>query len=122
MAGGVGTVKLLGEICGIAGSAVTALVAAGDSVPLTGTAIVAVLGFATLLVRSVLANQHVYVEIVAQKDRELAERDDTIHYLRWENDSIRFRHGEREIDPGPYVPRRPVLAGPGPTELGEQKP
>lgn len=108
--GRVAIVKHLAEVAGAAGSAATGILAAGESTPLVVTSIGAVLGFATLLVRSVMANQRVYVEIVAGKDRELAERDDVIHYLRWENESIRFRHGERELDPGPYVPRRPPAA------------
>lgn len=108
-------VKMLGEIAGAGGSAVVGIfAAAGESTSLVVTAIGAVLGFATLLVRSVMANQRVYVEIVASKDREIAERDDTIHYMRWELDTIRFRHKEREIDPGPYIPRRPVLTSTAP--------
>lgn len=107
MLGSRWSVKVLAEIAGAVGSAAAGILGAGaESLPLTGTAIAAVLGFATLLVRSVLSSQRVYVEIVASKDRELAERDDTIHYLRWENESIRFRHGERELDPGPYIARR----------------
>lgn len=100
-------VKMAGEVAGAAGAAIMGILATGESTPLVVTGIGAVLGFATLLVRSVVANQRVYVDIVAAKDREVAERDDVIHYLRWENETIRFRHGERELDPGPYIPRRP---------------
>lgn len=101
------SVKVLGEILGAAAAATAGIFSAGasEAMPLTVTAIGAVLGFATLLVRSVLSSQRIYVEIVAAKDRELAERDDTIHYLRWEAERLRYRYGEREVDPGPYVAR-----------------
>lgn len=106
----------IAEAIGAVGASAVGIIAAGESMPITVTAIGAVLGFATLLVRSVTANQRVYVEIVAAKDREIADRDDTIHYLRWENESIRFRHHEREVDPGPYIPRRPpYIPPPAPT-------
>lgn len=109
----------IAEVVGATGAASAGIIAAGESMPITVTAIGAVLGFATLLVRSVTANQRVYVEIVAAKDREIADRDDTIHYLRWENESVRFRHGERDVDPGPYIPRRPPYVPPAaPTTPG----
>lgn len=101
-----GVVKALAEIGGAVGSAVAGIFAVGESTPLVVTSIGAVLGFATLLVRSVMSNQRVYVDIVAGKDRELAQAFDQIHYLRWENEALRFRYGEREVDPGPYIPRR----------------
>lgn len=107
-------VKVLLEVAGAAVSAGTGILAVGESAPITVTAIGAVLGFATLLVRSVLKTQKVYVDIVATKDTEIAARDDTIHYLRWENESIRFRAGQREVDPGPYTPRRATVTLPAP--------
>jgi hypothetical protein len=105
--GRVDVMKLLIEITATVGSAITGIFAVGESTPLVVTSIGAVLGFATLLVRSVMANQRVYVDIVAGKDRELAQAFDQIHYLRWEAETLRYRHGERELDPGPYIPRRP---------------
>lgn len=109
--------KLGGEILGVTASALTGLLAVGESTALTSGAIVAVLGFAGLLVRQVTSNQKLYIGIVASKDHDLAERDETIRYLRWELESMRYRHGERQVDPGPYVPRvtlpttSPVIPG-----------
>lgn len=99
--------KLGAEVAGAATSAIVGLLAVGESATLTGSAIIAVLGFAGLLVRQIVSNQRLYVGIVADKDREIAARDDDLHYLRWELESMRFRHGERQVDPGPYIPRRP---------------
>jgi hypothetical protein len=99
--------KLGAEVLGAAASAILGIIAVGESTPLTYSAIVAVLGFAGLLVRQITANQKMYVEIVASKDIELAQRDDALHYLRWEMESMRYRYGERTVDPGPYAPRRP---------------
>lgn len=100
--------KLGAEVAGASLSALAGLLAAsdGDSI-LTGGAIVAVLGFAGLLVRQIVGNQRLYIDIVEGKDREIHERDETIHYLRWEMESLRYRHGERQVDPGPYTPRYP---------------
>ena len=102
--------KMGGDVIGATISALVGILAAGDSTPLTYSAIVAVLGFAGLLVRQLSNTQKLYVGIVEAKDRELHERDDTIHYLRWEMEALRFRHGERALDPGPYIPRRPTGA------------
>jgi len=99
-------VKYLGEIGGAAISAITGVLAVGESTTLTAGAIVAVLGFAGLLVRQVVQSQQAIWQIVAAKDAEKADLQDTIHYLQWELESMRFRHGERQVDPGPFIPRR----------------
>lgn len=104
-------VKLGAEVLGAAGSAIVGIVAAGESTTLTASAVVAVLGFAGLLVRQIVNNQKLYIGIVAAKDNEIAERVAEIHYLRWEIESMRYRHGERTIDPGPYVPRARATPG-----------
>ena len=99
------------DITGAAASAILAIFAAGESTPITYSAIVAVLGFAGLLVRQIVNNQKLYIGIVAAKDAEITERVAEIHYLRWEIESMRFRHGERAIDPGLYIPRTPPAIG-----------
>lgn len=104
--------KLAGEVAGAALSALTGILAAGESTAITSGAIVAVLGFAGMLVRQIVGNQKLYIGIVAAKDSELIERDDTIHYLRWELESMRYRIGERQVDPGPYTPRRTTTGAP----------
>lgn len=105
--------KFVGEVGGAAGSAITAVLAVGESTPLTYSAIVAVLGFAGLLVRQIIVAQKAIWQIVAAKDVELAQRDDALHYVQWELESMRYRHGERQIDPGPYVPRRALTSPQG---------
>lgn len=100
-------VKLGAEVLGAVGSAIVGIVAAGESTTLTASAVVAVLGFAGLLVRQIVNNQKLYIGIIAGKDKEISDRDDIIHEIRWEMESMRYRIGERTIDPGPYVPRRP---------------
>lgn len=108
--------KLVGESAGIGASAATAIVAAGESLPLTYTALGATLVFTALLVRQLTANQRVYLTILEGKDYELAynawqaRRDrwddaDRLAEARWEAEVVRWRHGERQTDPGPYVPR-----------------
>lgn len=99
--------KFLGEIAGAAASGIAGIMAVGESTALTASAIVAVLGFAGLLVRQVVLSQRAIWEIVASKDQEKADLQDANHYLQWELESMRFRHGERQMDPGPFVPRRP---------------
>lgn len=99
--------KFLGEIGGAAASGIAGIMAVGESTALTASAIVAVLGFAGLLVRQVVLAQRAIWEIVAAKDQEKEAIQDENHYLRWELESMRFRHGERQIDPGPFIPRRP---------------
>lgn len=105
--------KMIGEVGATSLSAVTAVLAVGESTPLTYSAIVAVLGFAGLLVRQILQAQKAIWKIVAAKDAELAQRDDALHYVKWELESMRYRVGERQVDPGPYVPRRPYVAPEG---------
>ena len=99
-------VKFLGEIFGATTSAIAGVIAMGESTPLTAGAIVAVLGFAGLLVRQVVQSQQAIWQIVAAKDVEIREAQELNHYLQWELESMRYRHGERQVDPGPYIPRR----------------
>lgn len=98
--------KFLGEIGGAAASGIAGIMAVGESTALTASAIVAVLGFAGLLVRQVILAQKAIWEIVAAKDQEKAELQEANHYLQWELESMRYRIGERQVDPGPFIPRR----------------
>lgn len=100
------------EVLGISASAIAAILAADDSTVITSGAVVAVLGFAGLLVRQIVGNQKLYIGIVASKDRDISERDEIIRYLRWELETMRYRIGERQIDPGPYVPRQTLPSTP----------
>lgn len=100
------TVKLLAEAMGAVGSAVAGIIAVGDSAALTTSAIVATLGFAGLLVRQIVLGQRASLTIIDLKDREIDRRDDELHYLRWELETLRYRHGERLTDPGPFIARR----------------
>lgn len=121
--------KLAAEVVLVAASGLTSLLAAveGDTL-VAPTAVVAFIGFTGLLVRQVTGNQKVYVDILAGKDAELAalrkayaqdvaDRDDQVHYLRWEVETLRYRHGERLVDPGPFVPR---VRPPAPPTTGAQ--
>lgn len=102
--------KMGGEILGATVSAVGGILAAGESAAITTSAIVAVLGFAGLLVRQVMTGQRAIWQIVAAKDREIQDEKDANHYLRWEMERLRYLYGERQVDPGPYTPRRPNVA------------
>lgn len=93
-------VKLLAEIGAATASAVIGILAAADSSVVTGGAVVAVFSFATLLVREVLKQHRTLWEMID------AARDDA-HYAHWEAERLRFNYGERALDPGPYIPRRP---------------
>lgn len=107
---------MVGEIAGAAGSAIGTIIAAGVEAPTMVIAgITAVFGFATLLVRSVLAQQR-------ESNEALELEKDQSHYLRWENDTLRFRFHERELDPGPYVPRRPITPKPAPVPAPAPEP
>lgn len=106
--------KLAAEVGLVAVSGMASILAASGDTAITYSAIVAFIGFTGLLVRQVVGNQRMFVGIVAAKDAQLAERQQTIDYLRWENETIRYRHGERELDPGPFTPRAPQREGANP--------
>lgn len=102
MAGGTGeaSVRAFVDIVGVAVSATVAIVtAAADTTIVTSGAVVAVLGFAGLLVREVVKQHRTLWEMIeAARDGE--------HYARWEVERLRFAYGDRAVDPGPYIPRR----------------
>lgn len=100
--------RLGADIAGASISAMVGVFAASDDSFITGGAIVAVLGFAGMLVRQIVGNQRIYIGIVEGKDREIREHAETIHYLRWEAETLRYQYGERAVSPGPYVPRHPA--------------
>lgn len=102
--------KLGGEIAGATTSAVVGIFAVSDNTALTVTAITAVLGFAGLLVRQVVVAQKAIWQIVSAKDARIAELEETDHYKSWEMEKLRFTYGERILDPGPYIPRKPAGA------------
>lgn len=122
--------KLVGDAVGAGGSVAAAIIAAGESTPLTYGALGATLVFTGLLVRQLTTNQRVYIKIVEGKDYELAYNawqhrrdrwDDAqrLHEARWEAEQLRYTYGERAIDPGAYVPRsRPADLDRPPTRPG----
>lgn len=79
-------------------AALGAVLAVEEYTLVAGGAVAAVFGFATLLVREVLKQHRTLWELID------AARDDA-HYARWELEVHKFRHGERELDPGPYSAR-----------------
>lgn len=106
---GMVLIKLGGEIFGTTVSAIIGVVTASDNGALTVTAIGGVLTFAGLLVRQVVKSQDAVWKINAAKDVRIEELEERDHYRSWEFETLRFRYGERQMDPGPYVPR--VKAG-----------
>lgn len=98
--------KLASELVLVLASGLASIFAAGGDQAIQYSAIVAFIGFTGVLVRQIVGNQRMFVGIVAAKDQQLAAQQATIDYLRWENETIRFRHGEREMDPGPFQPRK----------------
>lgn len=107
-------VKALGEVAGVTGAALAAINGAVDNnTAITVTAIGAVLGFAGLLVRQVVLAQKAIWLIVKAKDEEIAEHKATegelreaLRYSEWEKEKLRWTYGERNLDPGPYAPKR----------------
>jgi hypothetical protein len=122
---------VVGEALGLGASFGATVLAAGESLPLTYTALGATLVFTAVLVRQVSANQKVYLDTVAGKDYEKAYADwqhrrdrwedaERLNEARWENEHLRYTYGERTIDPGPYVPRpRPADLDRPPPRPGE---
>jgi hypothetical protein len=105
---GTNDVKVFAETAGFLGSGLAALLAAGaESAALTTSAIMAVLGFGGLLVRQIMAGQKMNVELIDREKIAHEATKDELHYVRWELESMRFRHGERLTDPGPFHARRP---------------
>ncbi len=63
-----------------------------------------VLGLAGLFLRQFFENQAATWAIANERKRDNAELRDRIHYLQWENASLRHELA-RQTDPGPYIPR-----------------
>ncbi len=99
------------EVTAATSSTLIGIVAVDESAPLMYGAFVAVFGFAGLLVRELVKAQRAIWQIVEAKDRQIADRDDVIHYLRWEHEKYRFEQGDRTMDPGDYHPRRLITGG-----------
>lgn len=126
--------KLVFEAVGLGASVCAWLIGVTEATPLTYGALAATLGFTGLLVRQITTNQKVYVAIVAAKDRELAMKEwqhrrdrwddaERLSEARWEAEKLRYTYGERQLDPGPYVPRpRPADIDTPPTFPGDPTP
>lgn len=104
--------KVGGEAIGLTFSAMMGVFAAGESAALTTSAIVAVLGFAGLLVRQVVAGQKAVWEIARAMETRAEAAEEREEFVRWQLEHVRFRHGERPTDPGPFVSRRPTVPAP----------
>lgn len=102
--------KIGAEVFGVVSSAWVGILAVGESSVLTTSAIVATLGFAGLLVRQVMTAQQAVWQIARAFEERAESAEDREHYVRWQMESLRYRHGERVDDPGPYIPRRPAGA------------
>lgn len=98
--------KIVADIAAMSIAAWVGIVVAAESTPIAVSAIVAVLGFAGLLVRLVVKAQQAVWDIVEAKNAEIDTLREDLHYSEWEKERLRFTYGERVVDPGPFVPRK----------------
>lgn len=78
-----------------------------DSTAITSGGLVALFGLGGVFVRQFSKGQRTYLEAYRLKEAEAELAKDETHYTHWEMERLRYSYGERVMDPGPYIPRRP---------------
>lgn len=63
--------------------------------------------FATFILRMVIKNQAAIWDIVKAKDVEIRQLRYDKEYAEWDREQTRYRTGERQSDPGPFLPSQP---------------